>query len=148
MAGDVTQLLETAQSALAAQEQELQLRRAQQVRSVAVKTAAGSGNIDETFGLDAAFRLVFIRAHFSGGTGTAAFIVSLDSANGSAHDTELFKITQAGTNQDVHLRIGAGDVYEPSPWTFQAGDYVRIQWANPDSGNMTWGLELGLALAS
>ena len=70
MAGDVTQLLETAQSALAAQEQELQLRRAQQVRSVAAKTAAGSGNVDETFGLDAAFRLVFIRGHFSGGTGT------------------------------------------------------------------------------
>jgi len=57
-------------------------------------------------------------------------------------------MTQAGTGQDVNFRISADEISEPSPWTFQPGDAVRIQWTNPDNGNMSWGLEVGLALAS
>lgn len=148
MAVDVSQLLETAQMGFAAQEDELKGRRSEQGRSVVTKTATGSGDIDHAFGLDTRFRLVFVRAHFSGGSGTAGITISVDSAGGSAYDTRLFEVTQAGTNKDVNLRIGAGDTYEPSPWTFQDGDKVRIQWTNPDTGNMTWGLEVGLALAS
>jgi hypothetical protein len=46
------------------------------------------------------------------------------------------------------LRLGGEEAFDPSAWTFQAGDKVWIKWTNPDSGNMTWGLEVGLALAS
>jgi len=60
----------------------------------------------------------------------------------------LYTITKAGTNRDVNFRIPADESREPSPWTFQAGDFVRIQWTNPDSGNMTWGLEVGFSVAS
>lgn len=148
MPADMSQILETALSGFAAQEGELSARRAEQVRSVTTRAATGSGDVDETFSLDTRFRLVFVRCHFVGGAGTAALLMSIDSARGPAHDTCLFRMAQAGTNKDVNLRIGGGDHVEPSAWTFQAGDKLRLQWTNPDSGNMTWGLEVGLVLAS
>jgi hypothetical protein len=72
----------------------------------------------------------------------------LDSGVAAAHDTRLFTIMQAGTGSDIHLRIGGSDADEPGAWTFQGDDVLRIEWTNPDSGTMTWGLEIGLALAS
>ena len=136
------------ESGLAVQEAELAEVRQRQILAVVAKRATGSGDVDHTFSLDRRFRLVFVRCHFNGGTGTAAFDILVDSGGGSVYNSRLFRITQAGTDNDVHLRIGEGDTGEPSAWTFQAGDAVRIQWINPDSGNMTWGLEVGLALAS
>jgi hypothetical protein len=115
---------------------------------VTTKAGTGSGHIDATFSLDLRYRLVFVRCHFSGGTGTAAFTLSVDSTRGSAYDTKLFTITQAGVDKDVNLRLGDEEAVDPSAWTFQAGDRVWIKWTNPDSGNMAWGLEVGLALAS
>ncbi len=143
-----SQLIREVDAALVVQEAELAETRARQILAVATKTATGSGDIDQTFALDRKYRLVFIRCHFSGTAGTAGFVLSVDSGSGTAYDARLFTITQAGTNKDVHLRIGEGDTGEPSAWTFQASDSVRIQWTNPDSGNITWGLEVGLALAS
>ena len=148
MPSDLPDILETALKGFASQEAELATTRERQLAAIVTKTATGSGNIDETFELDRKFRLVFIRCHFSGTSGTAKFTILVDSADGVAYDAQLFAITQAGTNSDVNLRISGADLSEPSPWTFQAGDSVRIQWANPDSGNITWGLEVGLALAS
>ena len=148
MPADMSRILETAQNGFAAQETELSARRAEQVRSVTTRTATGAGDIDETFSLDTRFRLVFVRGHFAGSAGTAPLSISIDSAKGAAYAAGLFTITQAGTNRDVNLRIGDGDNVEPSAWTFQAGDKLRIQWTNPDSGNITWGLEVGLVMAS
>lgn len=148
MAREISKILETAQAGLTQQTLELSEARARQLLAVTAKAATGSGNIDATFSLDRRFRLVFVRCHFAGGTGTAAFTISVDSTRGSAYDTKLFTITQAGVNKDVNLRIGGDDAVDPSAWTFQPGDKVWIQWTNPDSGNMTWGLEVGLALAS
>ena len=148
MAREISKILETAQAELTQQTLELSEARARQLLAVTAKAATGSGNIDATFSLDRRFRLVFVRCHFAGGTGTAAFTISVDSTRGSAYDTKLFTITQAGVNKDVNLRIGGDDAVDPSAWTFQPGDKVWIQWTNPDSGNMTWGLEVGLALAS
>ena len=148
MASNLGRILETAQSGFAAQEAELVAIRERQLVAVVTRTATGSADINNTVKLDRKFRLVFIRCHFSGTSGTAKFTISIDSANGSAYDTQLFAITLAGTNKDVNLRISDRDLREPSPWTFQAGDTLRIQWTNPDSGNITWGLEVGLALAS
>jgi len=148
VAREISKILETAQAELTQQTLELSEARARQLLAVTAKAATGSGNIDATFSLDRRFRLVFVRCHFAGGTGTAAFTISVDSTRGSAYDTKLFTITQAGVNKDVNLRIGGDDAVDPSAWTFQPGDKVWIQWTNPDSGNMTWGLEVGLALAS
>jgi hypothetical protein len=148
VAREISKILETAQAGLTQQTLELSEARARQLLAVTAKAATGSGNIDATLSLDRRFRLVFVRCHFAGGTGTAAFTISVDSTRGSAYDAKLFTITQAGVNRDVNLRIGGDDAVDPSAWTFQPGDKVWIKWTNPDSGNMTWGLEVGLALAS
>ena len=148
MAREISKIFETVQAGLTQQSLELSETRARQLVAVITKAATGSGNIDTTFSLDRRFRLVFVRCHFAGGTGTAAFGLSIDSTRGSAYDAKLFTITQAGVNKDVNLRIGGDDAVDPSAWTFQPGDKAWIKWTNPDSGNMTWGLEVGLALAS
>ena len=148
MAREISKILETAEAGLTQQTLELSEARARQLLAVTAQAATGSGNIDATFSLDRRFRLVFVRCHFAGGTGTAAFTITVDSTRGSAYDAKLFTITQAGVNKDVNLRIGGDDAVDPSAWTFQPGDNVWIKWTNPDSGNMTWGLEVGLALAS
>ena len=148
MARDATKILEIAQVGLTQQMLELSEARARQLLSVTTKAATGSGNIDATFSLDLRYRLVFVRCHFAGGTGTTAFTISVDSTRGSAYDTKLFTITQAGVSKDVNLRLGDEEAVDPSAWTFQAGDKVWIKWTNPDTGNMTWGLEVGVALAS
>ena len=148
MPRDRSKLADALDAALVIQESELAEVRQRQMLAVVTKTVTGSGNIDHTFSLDAKFRLVFVRCHFSGSPGTAAFVISVDSSAGSAYDACLFTISQAGKDKDVHLRIGEGDAQEPSTWTFQADDAVRIEWPNPDSGNITWGLEVGLAIAS
>ncbi len=148
MATDRSQILRAVDAALAVREAELAETRARQMLAVVTKAATGSADIDQMFALDRKYRLVFIRCHFAGTAGSAAMTVSVDSGSGSAYDTQLFTVTQAGTNNDVNLRIGEGDTDEPSAWTFQANDTIRIQWTNPDSGNITWGLEVGLALAS
>ncbi|UCE60480.1 MAG: hypothetical protein JSU63_01780 [Phycisphaerales bacterium] len=148
MPADLPQILQTAQDGFSAQESELAASRSRQVFSVISKTATGSADIDEAFQLDCRFRLVFVRCHFSGSDGTASLTVSIDSAAGAVYDTRLFTIAKAGTNRDVNLRISREEGAEPSPWTFQAGDAVRVQWTNPDTSNITWGLEVGLAIAS
>lgn len=148
MARDRSNILRAVKGELDLLDLELDELRRRQLRAVVTKTATGTGDIADTFELDRKFRLVFIRCHFSGTNGTAAFVLSTDSVNGSAYDAKLFSISQAGIGQDVHLRIGDGDTREPSAWTFQAGDGIRIDWTNPDSGNITWGIEVGLVLAS
>ena len=135
------------QSVLEAQDQEVETARARQRQAVSVQTASGTGDIDHFFGLNHRFRLVFIRAHFTGTSGVNALVLSLDAAAGSAFDTTLFTVLQAGVNRDVNLRITGADLADPSPWTFQAGDRLRLQWTNPDAGNITWGLEVGLSPA-
>ena len=148
MPRDMTQILEAAQTAFEAQSRELESTRDRQLRAVVTQSATGTGNIANTFGLDRKFRLLFVRCHFTGSTGTNPFSLSVDSGLGSAYDAKLFTLTQAGKDADVNLRVGAGDAQDPSAWTFQATDRVRIDWTNPSSGSLTWGLELGLALAA
>ena len=148
MARETRTILETAQTAFESQTRELESTRERQLRAVVSQTANGTGDINETFGMDRKFRLVFLRCHFTGGTGTASLHIAVDSAAGSDYDTRLFTITQAGIGKDAHLRIDSSTAPDPSPWTFQAGDALRIEWTNPDAGTMGWGLEVGLSLAS
>ena len=130
-------ILQTAREVIEAQNRELDLVRLRQLVSVLSKSVTGTGDINVTFSLDVRYRLVFVRCHFSGTSGTAAMTFALDSALGAAYDVLLFTINRAGINRDVHLRIPAEESLDPSPWTFQAGDTLRIQWTNPDSGNIT-----------
>lgn len=148
MAGETQTLLQVAETSLSAQQAEVAAEQKRQLQAVVTKFDSATGDIDHTFVLDRRFRLTFVRCHFSGGTGSAAMTISVDSTLGSAYDTLLQTIATAGTGNDVHFRIPASEQLEPSPWTFQAGDKIKVQWTNPDSGNMIWGLEIGLALAS
>lgn len=145
---DRSEIFRAVRSQLELQALEQQELRGRLLRSVVSKTATGITNIGHTFSLDRKYRVVFVRCHFSGAPGTADLTISLDSLNGSAFDTRLFSVLDVGVDNDVHLRIGDGDTIEPSAWTFQVNDAIRIDWTNPDSGNITWGLEVGLVLAS
>lgn len=115
---------------------------------VTTKYATGSANINSLVNLDVPFRLVLVRCHFAGGTGTADLILELNSAQGNQHDAHLKSITAVGTGTDVFYTPGGTDIADPSPWSFQSGDQLRIKWVNPDSGSMTWGLEVGLAISA
>lgn len=148
MARTSRNLLQAVDASLASQETQLAELRARQLVALTSKIATGTGDINHPFKLDGRFRLVFIRCHFSGTSATAAFSIAIDSLAGSAYDATLFTVSLAGLNKDVHLRIGSGDTGEPAAWTFQSGDSIRIKWTNPDSGNITWGLEVGLTPAS
>lgn len=142
-----TEILEVASAAW--QQEQLELAEAallEQVRVVA-KTAIGSGDINEAFSLDLNFRLAFVRCHFVGGSGHAELQISVDSAQGSAHDTRLFTVKVAGAGADVNLRMPQEESRLPSSWALQPGDAFRVNWTNPDPGNTSWGLEVGLAPA-
>lgn len=147
MAGDL-RILQAAREVIETQDRELELVRSRQLLAVTSKSSTGSADMNATFTLDVRYRLVFVRCHFTGTSGTAPMTISLDSVSGSAYDTLLYTLTRVGFNRDAHFRIPAAESVDPSAWTFQTGDAVRIQWTNPDSGNITWGLEVGLAIAS
>jgi hypothetical protein len=141
-------IIEVAEAALAAQQSEMAATLQRQLQSVTAATSTGTGNIDATFSLDVRFRLVFVRCHFTGTQVRAPLTISLDAAAGASYDVTLFTIRRAGPGRDVNFRIAAEESLDPSAWTFQAGDALRVQWANPDAGNIAWGLQVGLAMAS
>lgn len=148
MARSVQGILQVAEAALAEQNAELVAAMQCEQQAVTAQAATGSANIDAAFQLDVRFRLVFVRCHFTGTGPAGPMTISLDSALGAAYDARLFTILRAGPGRDVHLRIPADQSIDPSPWTFQAGDAVRIAWTNPSPGVIGWGLEVGLAIAA
>ena len=133
----------------ARQREEAELARAERLEAVRVyaQTATGTGDIDETFFLNRCFRLVYARCHFVGGSGRSELDISVDSAFGSAYDARLFVVRVAGVGVDLHLRLSGRETTQPSAWSLQPGDAFRLRWTNPDPGNTTWGLEVGLAPA-
>ncbi|MCH7704481.1 MAG: hypothetical protein IIB61_05165 [Planctomycetes bacterium] len=148
MSFDVHDIQTTAQAGFDLQNNELARAIDRSRLVVYSQTANGSANIAETFNLDRRFRLVFVRCHFTFGFGLANMTVSIDSALGPRYDAVLAKIIAVGTGADALLNIPGDENAEPSPWTFQAGDKIRIDWTNPASGVMTWGLAVGMALAA
>jgi len=148
MTRTITGILTTADAALAQQSTEISEAQLRQRTAVSVQTLTGTANIDATVKLDVRFRLIFVRCHFLGTSGTAPLTIALDALVGANYDALLFTVTRAGVSRDVNFRIPAEQSVDPSPWTFQAGDMVRIQWTNPDPGNITWGLSVGLAIAA
>ncbi len=118
------------------------------LQTVVSKRATGTGDIGESLSLDSPFRLVFVRCHFTGSAGDAPMFLAVGSASGAIYNARLYRISEAGTSSDVNFRILPDGNQEPSPWTFQNGDTLDVLWTNPDPGNITWGLEVGLSLAS
>lgn len=141
-------ILDAAGAVIAEQNVELNATRARQLLAVGAKSSTGTGNLNAAFSLDVRFRLVFVRCHFSGAAGLAPLVISLDSRAGSAYDAVLYTIVKAGAGRDAHIRIGAEESTDPSPWTFQPGDAIRVQWNDLSAGGVTWGVEVGLAMAS
>ncbi|MFQ5415024.1 MAG: hypothetical protein ACE5E6_11250 [Phycisphaerae bacterium] len=145
---DFGQPIPIAEAGLAAIDAELARALERQRHAVYTKTATGVGNVANTFQLDTKFRLVFVRCHFVGGTGQATMTISLDSAHGPGFDAQLAQVKLRGTGADVFFIPSDTGLSEPSSWTFQVGDAVRIDWPNPNPFVMTWGLEVGMAIAS
>jgi len=148
MTQSISNILQVADAVLAQQSEEITQTQIRQRSAVTAQSSTGTGNIDATFKLDVRFRLSFVRCHFSGTSGLAPMAISLDAAAGPSYDALLFTLIRAGVLRDVHLRVPAEESTDPSPWTFQVGDRVRVQWTNPDPANITWGLQVGLAIAS
>ena len=72
---------------------------------------------------------------------------NVDSAQGSQYDTVLFTVANVGLGVDANYHVPGMQLLRPSSWTLQPGDAVRVTWTNPAPGQMTWGLEVGLAPA-
>lgn len=148
MTQSISNILQVAQAVLVQQSEEIAQTQIRQRTAVSAQSSTGTGSIDAAFKLDVRFRLTMVRCHFVGTSGIAPMTIALTAIAGSPYDALLFTLTRAGVSRDVNLRIPAEESADPSPWTFQAGDAVRIQWDNPDPGNITWGLQVGLAIAS
>lgn len=101
--------------------------------------ATGTGNISQTFGLAVNWTLVSVRCHFTGGSGSADFAITLDSDLGAEYDTRLFTVRAVGTDtRDAHFRLGTSETGDPAAWGYQADDLLTFSWTNP--GGQTWGL--------
>ena len=119
--------------------------------------ATGTGNMGDVtdrtsqarFWLDAdRYALCWLRARFTGGTGSATLTLKLDHRD----DIEVYDFTlrdweTMGTSGDAWLysRITADELFH---WTFQRGDIIVFEWTNPDPAVMRWALEVGLCDAT
>ena len=122
----------------------------------------GTGEIDLQFGpeQETAFRLTYIRAHFTtytpptGGTASeeilSDFQLWVESAQGDVHNTHLFTYRNRGlaatpttSPADVNLILGQRETAPPSGWTFQPGDKLRLKWSNDEDEYTEWGIEVG-----
>jgi hypothetical protein len=144
----MSSILRTAEAGLAALEDERLRAESDASRKVYIQRDTGNGHIDHGFRLQRPFRLVYIRCHFAGSLAAAAFTITLHSGAGTAYDTRLAQVPSIGTSLDLFYRVPEGALREPSPWTFAGTDYVHCLWTNPNPLQTTWGLEVGLALAS
>ena len=126
---------------------------------VIFQTANGTANMgtvaDKTsiarFGLpNERYVLLFIRLHArdisgSASATTATVTVNVDSRNNLPYDCALYTIAGFGKSADQFLRIEPSEYTE---WTFEVDDQLVLTWTNPDSGNLGWGVEVGIARAS
>lgn len=114
-------------------------------RTIYVMYSTGSGNISEVISSNGTpFIPVFVRCHFTGVAGLANLTVSVDSGMGSVHDTTLYTDQSVGVDADCHLKFTDNETSWPSPFSLSANDKLKVEWGNPNSGNITWGLAIGI----
>lgn len=147
MAGEMVQLIRAAEAALAAQEADLLNKLERERSAVYAQSATGTGHMSQKFSLDTDFRLVYVRCHFAGPTGTAPLVISVASRLGVDYNVVVRSLT-AGVNFDTYQASFATIQKDPSPYAFAAGDELLFAWTNPSPGNIKWGLEVGLSLST
>lgn len=105
----------------------------------------GTDAMDLRLGMAAVFQPVFLRVHFvrlqASGTETGAFELLIDDGADGAHNVRIWYRADAGVDKDVFLRwlpSGRASYAMAPPARFQ------LTWANPDTGDLRWGLQLGL----
>lgn len=122
--------------------------------SVQIFRASGTGDMATVtdaqpaprFGLNEPFLLLFLRAWFTGGSGSATMTLkqkAIDEPSGF-FDNDLVQFKESGTEIEAFqdFRVQADELYH---WRFNAGDWIVPEWTNPDSGTMRWAIEVGLA---
>ena len=92
--------------------------------------------------LSSVWTMLYIRLHFSAGSGSATCQVQLDALESTLYDFIIDEFQAVGTGSDVNFRLEPEDYVH---WTFQPRDDIVLTWTNPDSGTMTWGSEIGYA---
>jgi hypothetical protein len=88
--------------------------------------------------------LLYVRGEFAGGSGTADLQLYLDrqaTREINKKTTILFTWLAVGDTKQVHTRVTRD---EREAWSFLKGDELVFAWTNPDSGNLTWFIEIGL----
>lgn len=88
--------------------------------------------------------LLYVRGEFTGGAGTADLSLYVDrqaTREILKKAAILFTWLAVGVTKQIHTRIPED---EREAWSFLKGDELVCVWTNPDSGNMTWSVEIGL----
>lgn len=97
------------------------------------RRSSGTGAISVTVAPNEPWELCEIRLHLSAGGAATDLTVTVDSANGSKHDTVLYTLAMNGV-ADVNYR------WNPEPIFTNRKDKVVVAYAN--GGAATWGLEV------
>jgi len=92
--------------------------------------------------------IVTVKAKFTNGTATSAeLFMKKDSTGGLPFDFVLDSWPGKGNvaGGDLDVRVPSEELYL---WLAERGEAIVFEWANPDTGNMQWAVELGLVDAS
>ena len=94
--------------------------------------------------------LVSIQLHFRDLSGSATLTADCSiyrdrRSEQTAWNGLLWKMLAVGIGAEGNLVIPPDELYL---WTFDADEAVTLTWTNPDSGNIGWGVEVGVAPAS
>ena len=91
--------------------------------------------------------LVWVRLHFEvlagSPTGVANVILNRDQRTvHSAWNTRAWLMEARGFNADANFMVMPEEYVH---WMFDADEALVLTWTNPDSGNLGWGAEVGMA---
>ena len=106
-------------------------------------TAGDLGTLPRA-GLSVPWFLVFVRVHYSGGSGTAALALSIDGREPTQaeQNVTLYPTGARGTGTDFNFVVPET---EYAAWSFTPDEQLILTWSNPDAGNMVWAATIGVA---
>ena len=117
-----------------------QIIRARSSGTANMGTVTDRSSVARAGSLTSIWTLLYIRLHFSAGSGVATCQVQLDANEHTLFDFILDEFQAVGTGSDVNFRLEPDDYVH---WTFRPQDAIVLIWTNPDSGTMNWGSEIG-----
>lgn len=95
------------------------------------------------------FLLVAILGKFTDGTGQADLTIHIDrkpSQHAGRFAYLLYEVPDIGTDgKQLHFHTTREERWA---WIFEEGDEIVLKWTNPDSGNMSWVVEVRLMNAT